>query len=187
MSWSRPLFDQTIFSTMKSSEEWNKIDFHLFWLIYLPGLIIMKIVIKAVEGYLRQPFPSLVVDPNHKKGYKYVINMPAQTQRYLSQHEFVTTNKMVYLFTKTHTSTVSGLPCALYHNIMLFQDSYSKIYGDSRLLEYIEELKYKMGYGIAHFSYCSWKGENRKGITSRSIIRELAKRVDFSQRYEELQ
>lgn len=69
--------------------------------------------------------------------YKYVINAPAQTYRYLSQNHLQLNSNSIFLFSRTLTETVSGLSCLMYENAMLFRNSQSKIYGDERLFDYL--------------------------------------------------
>ena len=40
-------------------------------------------------------------------------------------------------------------------------------------------MRYKMGFGIANFSYCSWNGHCRRGIVDPKVIRTLAVSSDY--------
>ena len=105
----------------------------------------------------------------------------------MPQHQISLSDRIVFLFTQTATETISDLSCAMYQNIKLCARSHAKIFGDRHLFDYVDEFRYRMGYGIAHFSYCSWEGDVRKGIVSGKMVRGLAGGDGSLEKYEDLQ
>ncbi len=46
----------------------------------------------------------------------------------------------------------------------------SKMYVDDKMYEYLEAMRYKMGFKLMPYSYCSWTGEKRLGIRDKETI-----------------
>ena len=116
----------------------------------------MKVAIRFLTAHLSQKLPAIYIDINGRNNYKYIINAPAHTQRFLKQNGNDPHPHHVFLFTTTETDTISGLTSMMFNKPPPFHGSLSKIYGDAQLLKYLDELKYKLGYNVANFSYCSW-------------------------------
>ena len=46
------------------------------------------------------------------------------------------------------------------------------IYGDVRMMGVMDEIRFRMGIGIAKFGYCDYDGKNScKGINKHKIVR----------------
>ena len=133
----------------------------------------MKVALRFLSSHPQQKIPAIYLDINARNHYKYIINAPAHTQRFLKQNYIDPHPHHVFLFTTTETDTISGLSSMMFNKPPPFYGSHSKIYGDSRLFKYLDELKYKLGYCIANFSYCSWEGQSRLGVSSAESIRKM--------------
>jgi hypothetical protein len=46
----------------------------------------------------------------------------------------------------------------------------SKLYCDEKMYEYLEAMRYKMGFKLMPYSYCGWEGGNRLGIRNKEKI-----------------
>ncbi len=49
----------------------------------------------------------------------------------------------------------------------------SKLYVDEKMYEYLEAIRYKMGFKLIPYSYCSWHGKYRLGIKEKEKIFEI--------------
>lgn len=97
----------------------------------------MKVAIKFLTAHLQQKIPAIYIDLNGRNNYKYLINAPAHTQRFLKQNHIEPHPHHIFLFTKTETETISGLSSLMFLRPPPFNGSHSKIYGDSRLFNYL--------------------------------------------------
>jgi hypothetical protein len=98
----------------------------------------MRVVLRVVESHPSLQIPAIIVDIAGRTGTKYIINAPSQTNRYLGLNNIALGSQNVYLFTKTMTDTIAGLPCLMYSNIAHFEAPKNRIYGDSKLFRYLE-------------------------------------------------
>ena len=80
-----------------------------------------------------------------------------------------------YFFTKAQTNTITGLTGLLLTMYERGDSCNTRLYFDEKLFQYMEELRYKMGFKVAPISYCSWDGKLRKGINNFPKIIEMSK------------
>jgi hypothetical protein len=85
-----------------------------------------------------------------------------------------------YFFTKSTTSTITGLTGLLLTMYERGDSCNTKLYLDDKLYQYMDELRYKMGYKVVPISYCSWEGKLRKGINNFNKIIDISKMENFA-------
>jgi hypothetical protein len=81
-----------------------------------------------------------------------------------------------YFFTKSNTTTITGLTGLLLTMYERGDSCNTRLYLDDKLFQYMEELRYKMGFKVVPISYCSWNGKLRKGINNFQKIIDISKR-----------
>lgn len=78
-----------------------------------------------------------------------------------------------YFFTKTSTQTVAGLTGMM---LTMFENGFaydSKLFIDEKMYEYLEAMRYKMGFKLMPYAYCSWNGNYRLGIRDKKRIFDI--------------
>jgi hypothetical protein len=123
----------------------------------------MKIVVQLIENFIGQEIPTIIVSTDHQK---YIVNLPSSFQRFTKEHRIRLPSGANYFFTKIASSTIAGLTGML---LTLFEGGYScnsKIYTNENMFNYLEQLRYKMGFKLIPVSYYSWSGRCRRGINN---------------------
>ena len=140
----------------------------------------MRVALRFVETHWNQAVPGVVVELRARHAYRYLINTPAHTDRFLEEQRLTNKPNTVFLFSRSTTPLVSGLAPLVYSRIKDRPRAYPKILGDERLFGYLEELRYKLGFESANYSYGSWQGQGRRGISCSNTISELENGVGAS-------
>lgn len=123
----------------------------------------MRIVVQLVESYLKQEIPTILITTDTNK---YVFNVPSSFQRFTRENRIKLPTMAHYFFTKSTTATITGLTGLLLSLYERGDSCHSKLYLDDKLYNYMDELRYKMGFKVVPISYCSWGGKVRKGINN---------------------
>lgn len=109
---------------------------------------------------------------------QFMFNVVPTLLRHRRYHKLNLFNSMHIFFTKNSIEALGGLP-----NYLLFRSGAESsnqlvankvnIYADTQVYQYLEKLRYKLGYKIFRTSYCSWDKKSRIGIASRKLYDEL--------------
>ena len=122
----------------------------------------MKIYVQLIENYLRQDIPTIILTVEKQK---YVFNMPTCFQRFIKDHKQKFPKASNIFFTKTNTDTLAGLSGTL---LTIFENKFcqdTKLYVSDELFQYLEQIRYKMGFKILPYSYSNlFSAQTRTGI-----------------------
>jgi hypothetical protein len=92
-------------------------------------------------------------------------------------------------FTKTSTETIAGLTgmmLTMFENGSAATDT--KMYVDDKMYDYLESMRYKMGFKFMLYSYCSWSGEKRLGIRDKeNVLKIFENKAEYSKIFANLQ
>ncbi len=120
-----------------------------------------------------QEVPTILITTDSNR---YVFNVPSSFQRFTRENKIKLPTMAHYFFTKTHTHALTGLSGLLLTLYDRGDSCNSRLYLDQQLFRYMEELRYKMGFKVVPISYCTWQGNNRRGISNFQTILDLSKR-----------
>lgn len=110
----------------------------------------MRIYIQLIENYLKQEIPTLVLTIDKQK---YVFNMPSCFQRFVKDHKQKFPKGSNIFFTKVNTDTLAGLSGFM---LTIFESRFcqdTKLFVSDELYQYLEQVRYKMGFKILPYSY----------------------------------
>ena len=134
----------------------------------------MKIYLQLLENYLKQEIPTIILTIDKEK---YIFNMPTCFQRFIKDHRQKFPKGSNIFFTKASTDTLAGLSGFM---LTIFESGYSvdsKLFLSDKIYQYMEEMRYKMGFKILPYSYSNlFSKETRTGLRSIETIFELVKR-----------
>ena len=139
----------------------------------------MKIYLQLLENYLKQEVPTIILTIEKEK---YIFNMPTCFQRFIKDHKQKFPKGSNIFFTKASTDTLAGLSGFM---LTLFESKFcvdTKLFLSDEIYEYLEEMRYKMGFKILPYSYSHlFSHQTRTGLSDINSIFELVKRQDFPQ------
>lgn len=134
----------------------------------------MRIVLQLIENYLNQEVPTIILTIEKQK---YIFNMASCFQRFIKDHKQKFPSGSRIFFTKSNTDTLAGLSGFM---LTIFENKNcqdTKLYVNNELYEYLEEIRYKMGFKMLPYSYTNlYSEQSRSGVANISKIYELVER-----------
>ena len=136
----------------------------------------MKIRVQLIENNPLHRVPSIFLNTHRMQ---FVFNVIPSLLRHKKLHKLNLHNSSHIFFTKNSVEAVGGLP-----NYMLFRSGTedsdevvaNKIYlfGNTQMVNYLEKLRFKLGYKSLRFSFTNWKKSKfRFGIGSIPLYNRL--------------
>ena len=124
----------------------------------------MKVVFQIIRNHNTQELPAIII---FFEANKYVFNVPETFQRFLKFHHFRMSKSSKIFLTRLGTENITGLfgfLLTMYETSTCFD---TKLYGPKDFIQYIESIKFLMGFKYLPYSCYSFdeKAQNKRENT----------------------
>ena len=126
----------------------------------------MKYALQIIEGYHLQKIPAIILSCENQK---YFFNIPETTQRFSKEHslKFISGSNIFLTQLSTHHITgMYGLLLTLFEHKMCFG---SKIYGPPGLCDYLDSIRFLMGFRLLPYSIYDFGPHEKKILVVNNV------------------
>lgn len=141
----------------------------------------MSLTFQIIHNHSSQSLPTILVQTQNTK---YLFNVPETFQRFMATHRFRFAKESKIFLTRLHPLSLTGL-----FGLLLTSYSFNvcegvKIYGPRGLSQYLDSIRFIMGFKILPFSCFNFgdpKGKEERliGVKDLSQINQIVERKDY--------
>lgn len=142
--------------------------------------------IQLIENSHIHRVPSVLITIQKNQ---FLFNVIPTLLRHRKNHKLNLYNSFHIFFTKNHIEAIGGLT-----NLLLFRSAAEHsnkivankvhIFADKQIYNYLEKLRFKLGYKILRTSYCQFDGiRKRIGVTKPALVNNLKNDPTFPEKF----
>lgn len=141
----------------------------------------MSLSFQIIQNHSSQSLPTILIQTQNTK---YFFNVPETFQRFMASHRLKFAKESKIFLTRLHPLSITGL-----FGVLLTSYSFNvcegvKIYGPRGLSQYLDSIRFIMGFKILPFSCFNFgdvKGEEERliGVKDINQINQIVERKDY--------